>query len=68
MNGPSSLVRCMKTCQHALTPLPSHLDHLFPLAAMQEVVLTSHYLGLVMEYAPGGSLTQYVTRKWKETG
>jgi hypothetical protein len=34
----------------------------------QEVVLTSHYLGLVMEYAPGGSLTQYVTRKWKETG
>lgn len=31
----------------------------------EEVVLTSHYLGLVMEYAPGGSLTGYVTEKYK---
>jgi hypothetical protein len=29
-------------------------------------MLTSHYLGLVMEYAPGGSLTQYITQKFRE--
>jgi serine/threonine protein kinase len=32
----------------------------------EEVMLTSHYLGLVMEYAPGGSLTQYITQKFRE--
>lgn len=34
----------------------------------EEVVLTSHYLGLVMEYAPGGSLTSYITEKFKLCG
>lgn len=34
--------------------------------APEEVVLTSHYLGLVMEYAPGGSLTSYITQKFRE--
>eukprot|EP00195_Chlamydomonas_chlamydogama_P017435 CAMPEP_0202915134 /NCGR_PEP_ID=MMETSP1392-20130828/64899_1 /ASSEMBLY_ACC=CAM_ASM_000868 /TAXON_ID=225041 /ORGANISM="Chlamydomonas chlamydogama, Strain SAG 11-48b" /LENGTH=443 /DNA_ID=CAMNT_0049607039 /DNA_START=317 /DNA_END=1648 /DNA_ORIENTATION=- len=32
----------------------------------EEVVLTSHYLGLVMEFAPGGSLTSYITQKFRE--
>ncbi|GFH21563.1 protein kinase domain-containing protein, partial [Haematococcus lacustris] len=32
----------------------------------EEVVLTSHYLGLVMEFAPGGSLTHYITQKFRE--
>uniref|UniRef100_A0A7S0WUB7 Protein kinase domain-containing protein n=1 Tax=Chlamydomonas leiostraca TaxID=1034604 RepID=A0A7S0WUB7_9CHLO len=32
----------------------------------EEVILTNHYLGLVMEYAPGGSLTHYITHKFKE--
>ncbi|MEW5300236.1 MAG: hypothetical protein WDW36_003178 [Sanguina aurantia] len=40
-----------------------HLNLITP----EEVVLTSHYLGLVMEFAPGRSMTQYVSRKWKET-
>ena len=31
-------------------------------------MLTSHYLGLVMEYAPGGSLTNFVTEKFKACG
>ena len=34
----------------------------------EEVVLTSHYLGLVMEFAPGGSLTNYVTVKFRDCG
>eukprot|EP00983_Pelagomonas_calceolata_P085049 1156477-Pelagomonas_calceolata.AAC.5 len=34
----------------------------------EEVVLTSHYLGLVMEYAPGGSMTQYITDKFRDCG
>lgn len=32
----------------------------------EEVVLTSHYLGLVMEFAPGGSLTHFITQKFRE--
>ncbi len=32
----------------------------------EEVMLTSHYLGLVMEFAPGGSLTGYITQKFRE--
>lgn len=32
----------------------------------EEVVLTSHYLGLVMEYAPGGSMTGFITQKFRE--
>ncbi len=31
-----------------------------------QVVLTSHYLGLVMEFAPGGSLTSFITQKFRE--
>jgi serine/threonine-protein kinase SRK2 len=33
--------------------------------APEEVVLTSHYLGLVMEYAPGGSLTSLITQRFQ---
>ncbi|GAX77681.1 hypothetical protein CEUSTIGMA_g5124.t1 [Chlamydomonas eustigma] len=32
----------------------------------EEVVLTSHYLGLVMEFAPGGSLTSFITQRFRE--
>lgn len=31
----------------------------------EEVVLMSQYLGLVMEYVGGGSMTQYITEKFK---
>ncbi|KAG1658445.1 hypothetical protein FOA52_005609, partial [Chlamydomonas sp. UWO 241] len=31
----------------------------------EEVVLTSHYLGLVMEYAPGGSMTGFITQRFR---
>ncbi len=34
--------------------------------APEEVVLTSHYLGLVMEFAAGGSLTSYITQRFRE--
>ena len=32
--------------------------------ATEEVVLMSHYLGLVMEWAPGGNLTGLITAKY----
>ena len=31
-----------------------------------QVVLTTHYLGLVMEYAPGGVLTAYLMKRMRE--
>jgi hypothetical protein len=35
------------------------------LVKAQAVLLTPGFLGIVMEYAPGGNLTQYVTDKWE---
>ncbi len=35
------------------------------LVKAQAVLLTPSYLGIVMEYASGGNLTQYVTDKWE---
>ncbi|GAX78594.1 hypothetical protein CEUSTIGMA_g6033.t1 [Chlamydomonas eustigma] len=32
----------------------------------EELVLTSHYIGLVIEWAPGGSLTDLITNKFNE--
>jgi serine/threonine-protein kinase SRK2 len=32
----------------------------------EEVVLMSHYLGLVMEWAPGGSLTTFITERFMQ--
>ena len=49
----------------ALALIATHTTTATPSPAMQ-VVLTSHYLGLVMEYAPGGSLTSFITQKFRE--
>lgn len=38
----------------------------FNIVTPEEVVLTSHYLGLVMEFAPGGSMTSFITQKFRE--
>lgn len=34
------------------------------LVSAKAVVLTDTHLGIVMEYAAGGNLTNYVTEKW----
>lgn len=31
----------------------------------KEAILTEKHLALVMEYAPGGSLTAYVSQRWQ---
>lgn len=50
---------------HAAAQIQAELGHgHVNLVSAKAVVLTDTHLGIVMEYAAGGNLTNYVTEKW----